>query len=124
MTSIKYEKIFLLSFFLTGCSVTPIVEEPNQAAFNGNEQNAGILGSLEGGSVEITPSRRENIRDYAKRFGEKIDATFKEDAAITSLTNGNFAITKEGLEFYFKCIQEEKNEKIDKSDTIINKIGL
>lgn len=123
-TSIKYEKIFLLSFLLAGCSVTPIVEEPKQATFDGNEQNAGILGSLESGEIEITPRRREVIISYASRFGKKVDATFKADSQIKSIQDGNYAITKEGLEFFFRCLQEEKNEKIDGSDTLINKIGL
>lgn len=108
----------------TSCSVTPKTESATTIAYDGNDQNSGIVRELPAGGYEITSRKRDSYNAYIEDFGKTFKPPLKKDFGVEPLINGNFSMTFEAIVKFYEMIELRKNERIDSSDTIIKKIGL
>lgn len=91
---------------LAGCgTVIPPTVTADEIAYDGNEQNAGIVGVAENQSIIITASKREYYNSLIAIYGAATwpDRTpvflphVKADAGMTARPDGNFEITRASL---------------------------
>lgn len=104
----------LLLLGITSCMhVTPVVNESKTIAFDGNEQNAGIINFRDDGSLEITTRARDKYNALIEVYGSYL--LINTDYGVTPLDNGNYEMTKEACEDWFKMKLKEEKERIDKA---------
>lgn len=97
-----------------------MTNERKTIAYDGNEETAGIIGSLPGGSIEISSSARDRFNSLVERYGDKTIPVTDKDFGVEELGNGNYSITKESCERWYKMKLMDERERIDKSDKIFN----
>lgn len=119
MILIKNLRMVILTLFVGIClnscaSITPIPEERETIAFEGNEDNAGIVGFLDNGSLEITPKARDRYNDLILKVKGMVKYLSYKDSELTALPNGNWSITKGGAEFWRSLILEDEQQRINK----------
>lgn len=130
METLKKYSLILVStlLLLSGCAhVTPVLNDPEQPSFDGNEQNSGFVkqNTLDGrpSSYEITADARDRYNRWiATKYGKRL--AIPQDFGITPMDNGNYDLTMQGAMYWKQMILDWQREQNDKAGTIINKIGL
>jgi len=96
----------LLAMHLCGCSaVVPKTVVADTVAFDGNEQNAGIVGVALSGSFIITANKRAHYNQLVAIYGNAkwpdhkpiFAVPLQPDTGITPRTDGTFEITREAM---------------------------
>ena len=86
---------------LSSCAVTPKITERETVAYDGNQQNAGIIQNFPDHSSEITASARQRYNDLILSQEGILKYYSKKDYGITPLANGHYKITAEGKEYWY-----------------------
>jgi hypothetical protein len=110
--------VCLLNF--VGCGVTPVTHDRTTIAYEGNQANGGIVGILPDGSYEITPNKLAEYDDLVELFGNKTIPETEKGFGVSILSNGNFSITKQGLERWYSLKLIKDRKRIDDSDRLLN----
>lgn len=134
---IKFARSLAILLLISSCAnVTPVVESSKVPDFDGNELNGGIVfqytsvGSdgdeKKEGGYQITPRARERYNAYIEKYGERFLPPIKKDFGVTpsKFTLGNYDMTLEAALTWKKMIILMKRDRVNRSDTLINKIGL
>lgn len=131
----RYERslaIILLAF--SSCAhITPVTDVPGQPSFDGNNQNSGIIqklveispdGDEESMGYEITENARERYNKYIENYGDKLTPPIAKDFGITPYLLGHYKLTMEAADKWYEMVLLSQREKIDKSDTLLHKVGV
>ncbi len=107
--------ILLGATFLSGCSVTPKVDENKTIAFSGNDENAGIIGFYTDGSLEITEDGRSRFNALIELFGERTIPKTSKDFGMLATTEGHYSLTREAAERWYQLKLISEKDRVDKS---------
>lgn len=95
---------------LVSCAhTTPIINERETIAYDGNDQNGGLIQDFDDGSTEITPAARDRYNSLILSQEGLIKYTRAKDFGITPLPNGNFRITAEAQEYWYSLKLEQED---------------
>ena len=128
---------FLILLLINSCAnVTPTVGNSTVPNFDGNDLNSGIIKQYESvgsdgdfkkeGSYQITPRARDRYNAYLDKYGSRFLPPIKKDFGVTPSQDdsGNYDMTLEAASYWYQMILLMKRDRVNKSDTLINKIGL
>lgn len=108
----KFVKSFPSILLIVMCScahVTPVLNESKTVEFDGNKQTAGIVDFLDDGSMEITTHALVKYNALIEVYGKVLKIS--TDFGVTKLDNGNFSMTREAAENWFKMkLMSERDE--------------
>jgi len=90
--------VAVLTFGVTGCAgtVVPRLVESQQASFDGNEQNSGIITSTPSGFV-VTDHFRERYNALIATYGADFKPGLKPDSGIAPIGGGQWLISKQAM---------------------------
>ena len=117
-----------LLFLNGGCAhVTPVLDEPAVASFDGNDLNSGIVKQNVG--KDGKPSSYEITGDARGRYNQWLAYYRKEygvpaDYGVTPMPNGNYDMTLQAAAYWHQMITQYQREKNDHKGTLLNKVGL
>jgi len=107
-SSITNLKIATLTLFaaisLNACRVTPEANERDTISFVNNVEDAGIIGFLPDGSLEITIHARDRYNAFVSQYGGRFTPPILKDYGVKPLENGNYSITLEACELWKQMI--------------------
>lgn len=92
----------------TGCiTSTPLPETvvPEQISFDGDEQNAGIIGFTEDEGFEVTPHFRNRFNALVRVYGDRFHPRLRRDQGLTKLENGNWRINRQSMVYFLDMNQ-------------------
>lgn len=109
---------------LSGCgTVVPKVREGTISSFDGNDQNSGVIEITENGAL-VTPDFIQFYNALIEDYGNKTTPETPRDFGAKKLENGNYLLTLEGLSRMKELQIIKDRNRIEKSGTLIEKIGL
>lgn len=127
--STKFVSVLLIVLlFNNSCAntrITPTVDTPTEASFEGNEQNSGIITQLkkigpdgneteEAGPYVITARKRDNFNNYISRFGDRFSPKLEKDYGIEEYKDGTFKFSLEAMAKLYEMMLLEQNEVVNK----------
>lgn len=83
---------------ISGCAVTPEVQDRETIPYHGNEETGGFVQILENGSVEVDQEIVTEYNELLSKYGTMFIPEVKQNDGVTSLVNGNYAMTLQGME--------------------------
>lgn len=86
--------------FLSGCTIRPKVVHNNQASFDGNLQNSGLLGNDSQGNAIITAHARDRYNALVDDYGKFFSPPLNRDDGIMPTATNTFLIDGEHLFFF------------------------
>jgi hypothetical protein len=111
LTKIYVLRILIISGGIlasNGCSTTPIANERETIAFDCNEPNAGIIGFLPNGSLEITRNKRNQFVSLVKKYGSEIQPIVPENYDLKEVSSETFELTMQDAETFKKLMLAEE----------------
>ena len=103
--------LILAACFFSACAnITPVVNERETVAYDGNDQTAGIIQDFEDHSSEITPNARDRYNDLIWEREGMLKFSEKKDFGIAPMDNGNFRITAQGKEYWYSLKLDKEGD--------------
>lgn len=107
--------LLFVAICLNSCaSITPQLSHRSTVQYDGNNDDSGLVQFLQDGSLEITPTARERYNNAILNEYGVLKYEFNKDFGVTKLDNGNYSITKEGLENWHNAIIFNERTEISK----------
>jgi hypothetical protein len=103
-----------LAFCSGGCGTTPTTTHASTASYDGNEQNSGVVRVMPNGSLEVTEGARTRYNALIRIYGDRLLPAIQEDFGLDRLSGAHYSLTCEGAEAWFKMIELQKREEIDR----------
>jgi len=100
--------------FCTGCGTTPTTTHATTASYDGNEQTSGVVRVLPDGALEITEGARARYNALIDRYGARLLPAVQKDFGVDRLPGAHYSLNCEGAEAWFRMIEMQKREAIDK----------
>lgn len=114
ISKIKILTLFAAILLLESCnSITPIPSERKTINYSGNSENAGIIGFLPDGSLEINGDGRDIYNGYVRRHGKDLIPPIGADYGITPTENNSYSMSLEAAEKWKEMQILEKMERIN-----------
>lgn len=98
----------------SGCGTTPTTTHASTASFDGNEQTSGVVRVLPTGALEITEGARSRFNCLAEKYGARLLPPIQKDFGVDRLPGAHYSITAEAAEAWFKMIELQKREEIER----------
>jgi hypothetical protein len=93
--------LILLAFcLLSGCAVTPKVNDRETIAYHGNSENAGVIGFMADGSLEVDQQLVDTYNELIAKYGTMFTPNIEQGDGITNLGGGSYSMTLEAVENY------------------------
>jgi hypothetical protein len=88
------------AIFLSSCAVTPEVKDRETIAYHGNEENAGVIGFLEDGSLEVDQELVNAYNELIAKYGTMFVPALNQGDGIAPIGQGSYSMTLEAAENY------------------------
>ncbi len=92
--------VVVCALTLAGCTVRPVVVRNQEASFDGNVQNSGIIGKDAAGNRILTPHARDRYNGLMDLYGKRFSPPVGRNDGITATTSNTFLLDAQH-EFYF-----------------------
>lgn len=100
---------FACLFIAPGCTVRPKVVRNQQASFDGNEQNSGLIGHDSAGNGIITAHARERYNAMIDAYGPLFKPPVRQDDGVRQTATNTFLIDGEHL-FIFATMNRWRHQ--------------
>lgn len=99
--TMRANSLILILVLMTGCfgTVKPVKVTPQQASFDGTNQNSGVVSFDKVNHVgEVTPDWRLKYNGLIETYGDRFIPWLVKDYGLISKPNGNWIATAEAFE--------------------------